>query len=123
MIRTELMSNNIIQKIYNCVIDDTTGRIILPDDHYLNFFGFYIRLSRFNLKQLNRNKLSSKNYQIILKLISLFENFKKMKLSYTIKRHLILSISDIKKFSKNFEWQDKINKEIIKLKKYFNFIY
>ncbi len=122
MIKTELLSNNIIQKIYNCVIDDTKGRIILPDDRYLNFFGYFIRLSSYNQQILNRNKLSSKNFQIIMKLVSLFENFKKMKLNYTMKRHLLLSISDIKKFSKKFEWEDSINKEINKLKKYFNFI-
>ncbi len=121
IIKTELLSNNIVQKIFNCVIDDTKGRIILPDDYYINFFGFYIRLLCFKIKRLNRNKLSSENYEVILKLVSLFENFKNMKLNYTIKRHLLLSIIDIKKLAKKFEWEDQINKQIRKLKKYFNF--
>lgn len=122
VIKTELLSNNIIQKVYNCVIDDTKGKIILPDDYYFNFFGFYIRLLCFNLNYLNRNKLSLDNYKIVLKLVSLFENFKKMKLNYTNKRYILLTISDLKKFSKQFEWEDQINKQIKKLKKYYNFI-
>ncbi len=116
-IKTELISNNILQKIYNCVIDYDKKLIITPDDYYLNFFGFYIRFLFFNIHELNKNELSQKTYEVLLKLISLFENVKNIKSNDKIRNQIFMFIKDLKKFSKKFRWQNQVKNRIENLKK------
>ena len=101
-IKTELISNNILQKIYNCVIDYDKNIIITPDDCYLNFFGFYIRFLFFKNSELNKNELSQKNLEILLKLIALFENIEELELNIKIRSQILRFIKNIKKFSNKF---------------------
>ncbi len=116
-IKTELISNNVLQKIYNCVIDYDKNIIITPDDCYLNFFGFYVRFLFFNINELNKNELSQKTYEVLLKLIALFENFKDVELNDKIRNQIFMFIKDLKKFSKKFRWQNQIKKKIKNLKR------
>ncbi|KKM03593.1 hypothetical protein LCGC14_1772850 [marine sediment metagenome] len=116
-IKTELISNNILQKIYNCVIDYDKNIIITPDDYYLNFFRFYIRVLCFNKKELNETEFSLKNFEILLKLIALFENFKYMESNDKIRNQISMFIKNLKKFSKKFRRQNQLKNRIENLKK------
>jgi len=120
-IKTELISNNILQKIYNCVINDNEKEITIQDDYYLKFFGFYIRLMRFNDPSLNKNDLSLKAYNVILKLISLFDHVRDLKIAEKKKIQIQEFIQNVKDFSISFEWFDIIKKKLKKIEKKFNF--
>jgi len=114
-IKTELLSNNILQKVYNCVIDYDKKLIITPDDCYLNFFGFFIRVLCFNKKQLNKLELSQKTYELIYKLVSLFNSLVNTELSNKLKNQIKIFFNDVKKISKKFNRYDEIRiKETIK---------
>ena len=107
-IKTELLSNNILQKIYNCVIDYDRKNIITPDDFYLNFFGFYIRVLYFNKNELNEFEFSQRTFEFISKFISLFDSFGDLELSNKIKSQIMTFFSDVKKLSQKFSWYDEI---------------
>jgi hypothetical protein len=111
-IKTELLSNNILQKIYNSVVDYDKKRIITPDDYYLNFFGFYIRVLFFNKKNLNKSEFSLRTFKFISKFISLFASFTNLELPYIIINHITTFFSDVKKFSQKFSWYDEIKKKM-----------
>ncbi len=109
-IKTELLSNNILQKIYNCVIDYDKKIIITPDDFYLNFFGFYIRVLYFNKNELNEFEFSHRTFDLIYKFISLFNSLLNKELSNKFKSQIKTFFNDIKKISKKFSWHYEINK-------------
>lgn len=111
-IKTELISNNLLQKIYNCVIDFDNGEIITPDDYYLNFFGFYIKVLCFNKKELNEYDFSQRTFEFISKIVSLFDSFTNVELSGKIKNQIITFFNDIKKISKKFNWHYEIRKKM-----------
>jgi len=113
-IKTELLSNNILQKIYNCVIDYDRKIIITPDDFFLNFFGFYIKVLCFKKTELNEIKFSQKIFEFINKFISLFDSFTDLELSKIIKNQIQIFFNDVKKLSQKFSWYDEI-KEKVKL--------
>ncbi len=108
-VKTELFSNNILQKVYNCVIDYDKKIIITPDDSYLNFFGFYIRVLYFNRKELNEMEFSQKNFEILLKLLAVVEDFKNLDSNDKIRNEISLSIKDLKKSLKNLDGKIKLN--------------
>ena len=117
-IKTELLSNNILQKIYNCVIDYDKNIIITPDDYYLNFFGFFIRVLCFNKKKMNKNEFSLKTYELILKLIALFENFIIMEPHDKIRNIILIFLKNVEEFSEKFRWQNQVKNRITILKKH-----
>ena len=114
-IKTELISNNLLQKIYNCIINDNGKEIMVQDDYYLKFFGFYIRLLRFNDPSLNKNDLSLKAYNVILKLLSLFDHVRDTKIPEKIKIQIQEFIQNVKEFSIHFDWVDTIKKKLKKI--------
>jgi len=116
-IKTELLSNNILQKVYNCVIDYDKNIIITPDDFYLNFFGFYIRVLCFNKKELNERKFPLNNFESLLKLITLFENFKYTESNNKIRNQISMFIKNFEKLSKKFRWQNQVKNRLENLKK------
>ncbi len=117
-IKTELVSNNILQKIYNCVIDYDKNIIITPDDYYLNLFGFYIRVLCFNKKELNGMEFSLKNFEILLKLLALFENFLNVESYDKIRNWTLLFIKDLEKFFEQFRLPNEIKNRVKNLKRY-----
>ncbi|MBA7568284.1 hypothetical protein ES708_10005 [subsurface metagenome] len=117
-IKAELLSNNILQKIYNCVIDYDKKIIITPDDYYLNFFGFFIRVLSFNKKKLNKNEFSQKTYEIMAKLIAISENFINMEPHDKIRNNTLIFLKDIEKISEKFRWQNEVKSRIKNLKKH-----
>ncbi len=111
-IKTELLSNNFLQKVYNCVIDYDKKIIITPNDYYLNFFGFYIRVLSFNKKKLNKNEFSHRAFELIIKFVSLFNFLLNIELSNKFKSQIKTLFNDLKKISKKFSWYYKLKKKI-----------
>jgi len=111
-IKTELIGNNLLPKIYNCIIDFDNRKIITPDNYYLNFFGFYIKVLCFNKQELNEYDFSKKNFEFMSKLVSLFDSFRNIELSNEIKSQIKAFYKDIKKISKQFSWYNEIKKNM-----------
>ena len=118
IIKTELVSNNILQKIFNCVINLDNRKIIIPDDYHVNFFGFYIRLTHFNKKKLNDKEFSRKTFEFLSKIVSQFDSFTNTELSDKIKSQIRTIFKDIKKISKKFSWYNEIRNNVNELEKY-----
>jgi len=116
-IKTELLSNNLLPKIYNCVTNYDKKIMLTPDDYYLNFFGFFIRVLSFNKKELNKNEFSQKTYEILAKLIALFDNFLTEGLTDKMRNQVIMFFNNTIKLSKKFTWEKKINKQVKNMKK------
>lgn len=109
-IKTELLSNNILQKIYYSVLNTRTNSIILPNDYYIRYFGFFLRFLYFNNKELNEAQLSSKNFEFFMKFIALFKNLSSSKLDKTMQDYMKSFLVDIEIFSTNFNWKKKFKK-------------
>jgi len=120
-IKIELLSNNILQKIYFSILSDNKSSILLPNDFYIKFFEFYIRFLYFDNPEMNENKLSSKNFEFIYKLISLIENFASVQLDKRFQEYIAKFLTDIENFSIKFQWQKKLKKKILSLKKEYKF--
>lgn len=120
LIKTELISNNILQKVYNCKVDLNNKEIITPKDFYLNYFGFFIRILSFNDKKINRNRNSGKIFEFLSRLLSLFDHFKDIELPKGAKHHVLVFFNNIEKLSCNFYWQDDMNKKLINFRNLIN---
>ncbi|MFX1257785.1 MAG: Mov34/MPN/PAD-1 family protein [Promethearchaeota archaeon] len=115
LIKTELISNNLLQKIYNSVIDFENRKIITPEDYYLNFFGFYIKILCFNTKELNKNGFSKRIFELINKIVALLGSFTNIELSDKIKTQIQTLLKGINKICKKFSWYlvEKKNIELL----------
>ena len=111
-IKTEILGNNILQKIYNCVVDYERNTVITPDDYYLNFFGFYIRNLHFDTKELNESEFSLRTFEFISRFISLYESFTNLELPNELKNQFITFFRDIKNLSQKFSWYDEMKKKL-----------
>ncbi len=120
IIKTELISNNILQKIYDSRVDFNNKEIITPKDFYLNYFGFFIRILSFNDKKINRNGYSGKIFEFLSRLLSLYDHFKDIELPKEAKNHIIVFFDGIEKLSRNFYWQDDMNKKLINFRNLIN---
>ena len=118
IIKTELVSNNILQKIFNCVIILDNRKIIIPEDYHVNYFGFYIRVTHFNKKKLNDNEFSQKTFEFLSKIVSQFDSFTNTELSDKIRSQIRTIFKDIKKISKKFSWYNEIRNNVNELEKF-----
>ncbi|TFF97436.1 MAG: hypothetical protein EU547_04330 [Promethearchaeota archaeon] len=116
-IKTELISNNILPRVYKSYIDVNAHKIRIPNEFYIRFFNFYIILMSFNQITLNESELSYKSYKIVLKIISLLDSFSPIKLQKKILTSINQTLKDLIKFSKKYIWYDEILKRIQNLKK------
>lgn len=114
-IKTELLSNNIIQKVYHSIFDYDKQQIIVPEEWYLSFFGFYVKILCFNDRSLNTKKFSQNTLMFFSNTISLFRSLSNIKMSDKLRFLIELFLTDAIKISKNFIW----NKEYSKYLKYF----
>ncbi|MFX0070018.1 MAG: hypothetical protein ACFFAO_02920 [Candidatus Hermodarchaeota archaeon] len=114
-IKTELISNNLLQKLYNCILDYNDQIILIPEDYFLKFFGFYIRFLYFKNELPKDHEFSRKFYQLTSKIISIFNAFEKFEFSEQSKNHIKIFFEDLKNYSHYFKWYDKIIESI----KYF----
>jgi hypothetical protein len=120
VIKTELLSNNFLQKVYNCNVDLNNREIITPKDFFLNYFGFFIRILCFDGKKLNENRFSGKIFEFLSRWLSLFDHFEDIELSEKAKHHLQVFFDDIEKLSYKFYWQDDMNKKIMNFSNLIN---
>ena len=116
-IKTELLSNNIIQKIYHSILDYDKQQIIVPKECYLSFFGFYVKILCFNDRSLNTNKFSRNTLTFFSNTISLFRSLSNIKMSHKLKMLIELFLTDAIKISKNFSWSKKSIKYLKSFKK------
>ncbi len=120
IIRTELISNNILQKVYNCNVDLNNKEIITPKDLFLNYFGFFMRILCFDAKKLNEDRFSGKIFEFLSRLLSLFDHFEDIELSEKAKHHLLVFFDDIEKLTHKFYWQDDMNKILMNFRNLIN---
>ena len=112
LIKTELINNNLLPKLYNSIVNVDKREIIIPDDHYLNFFGFYIKLQGFNRDTIIEENLSTNIYVFLLKRLSTFKSFKNIEISKIEKNQIRAFFSDLKELSNNFDWKQNIYENI-----------
>lgn len=121
LVKTEFISNNILRKLYNSVIDIENNQIITPEDCFLNFFGFYIRVISFSDKSLHHNGLMKSTTEFLLKLLSFFKMFRDLKMDNNFKYKIIAFFNDFKNSSQIFNWDEEIMKEFSIIEKEMNF--
>lgn len=119
IIKTELVSNNILPKIYKSQPDLEKKRIICMEDTFLDYFGFYLNILKFRDKNLNSKSISKNIYAILNRLLSIFEYFNGIELTPAIKNHISSFFRDLKQISNEFDWKDDM---LIKLKKVNEFL-
>ena len=111
-IRAEFLGNVLPHKLHGSILDLRSCKMSIPEDYFLNYFGFFIRLLSFNDKKLNELTVSESNYEFSVKILSSFELFNKIKQSKKIKAYLAQYLSDLVSFSLYYNWGDNINKRI-----------
>ena len=119
-IRVEFLGNILPNKLHNSILDLPSSKLSIPKDYFLNYFGFFIRLSSFQDKNLNELTVSKSNYEFLSKLLSSFDSFTEIKLSEKIEIHLAKFLSDLKNFSVNYDWEDILMKRINLLRNNLN---
>ncbi|MBD3338583.1 MAG: hypothetical protein GF353_05725 [Candidatus Lokiarchaeota archaeon] len=112
LIKTELMNNNILHRIYNSIINIQNKEIFLPQDLYLNFFGFYIRLLSFEDPKMNKKILSDKIFSFFTRFMAFFDIFDKIKPSIDRKKQIREFLKEIDSLSKKFDWYKRIKNKI-----------
>jgi len=112
IIRVEFLGNNLPQKLHTSILDLQSSKLGIPEDYFLNYFGFFIRLVSFKDKKLNEMTVSKSNYEFLLKILSSFDSFTKIKVSKKIEAHLTKFLNDMENFSINYDWGDKLKKRI-----------
>jgi proteasome lid subunit RPN8/RPN11 len=108
LIKTELISNNILQKLYHSYIDYNSQTILLPEDIFLNFFGFFIKIMLFPDDGVRNNKLRDKTNKFLLKIISQIQSLTKIDLSKTTKNYIQFLIKNIKKIAQTYNLKETI---------------
>jgi proteasome lid subunit RPN8/RPN11 len=112
VIRVEFLGNILPQKLQTSVLDLQSCKLGIPDDYFLNYFGFFIRILSFKNKKLNELTVSKSNYEFCLKVLSSFDSFSKIKVSRRIKAQLVKFLNDLENFSINYDWRDEMKKRI-----------
>jgi proteasome lid subunit RPN8/RPN11 len=121
-IKTELISNNFMQKTYNLDIDESAKKFIVPEDIFLHFFGFFIKLMLFPGKssyQIHFNE--SESYQILLKLVSLLETFHNVSLKPQIEKKIQNFLAQIRRLHENCRLNKELLTKIKNINKKLNF--
>lgn len=103
-IRVEFLGNILPQKLHLSIINLKSSRLEIPNDTFLNYFGFFIRLSSYQDKESNELTVSKSNYKFLLKVLSSFYSFTKIKLSKKIEIYLAKFLSDVKNLAKYYYW-------------------
>lgn len=116
-IKTELISNNLLQKIYNSFIDVDSKTILLPNDIFIKFFGFYIKIMLYKNPEINGNDLKEKTYKFLLKLFSILDSMVKVDLKKDTKHHIIAILEDLKSITNQYGLTKDISKKIKSLNK------
>jgi len=111
-IRVEFLGNILPQKLQNSILDLPSCKLDIPEDYFLYYFGFYMRILSFNDKKLNELTVSKSNYEFLLKILSSFDSFNKIKISKKIEAHIAKFLRDLENFLLNYDWGDTLKKRI-----------
>ena len=111
-IRVEFLGNILPQKLQNSIFNLPSCKLDIPEDYFLNYFGFYMRILSFSDKKLNKLTVSKSNYEFLMKFLSSFDSFTKIKISNKIKAHIANFLRDLENFSINYDWGDNLKKRI-----------
>jgi len=111
-IRVEFLGNILPQKLQNSILDLPSCKLGIPEDYFLNYFGFYMRILSFSDKKLNELTVSKSNYEFLLKILSSFDSFTEIKISKKTKAHIANFLRDLENISINYDWGDNLKKRI-----------
>lgn len=111
-IRVEFLGNILPYKLQYSILDSTSSNLIIPEDYFLDYFGFFIRLSHFQEKELNELALSKSNYKFLSEILSSFNYFTKIEISKKTKACLKKFINHLENFSINYDWGENLKKRI-----------
>lgn len=115
-LKVEILGNILVHKLHYMIMDDDSLQILIPNDHFLRFFGFYVRTLNFNQKNLNEIAISGEILKLELKMIRFLKSFIDLDHSNKIKESIIYLLEDLKELSQEFNWKDEINEELNRLK-------
>jgi hypothetical protein len=115
-IKTELISNNLLRKIFNSIVDIDSGMIKTPEDININFFGFYINLQGFKNKKLNDLIESDTLLNFFQKNYVLFQELLNNRANDKIKKDIRYFLEDFNSIVKYFHWKQEVKNKLKKLK-------
>jgi proteasome lid subunit RPN8/RPN11 len=119
LIKTELLSNIILPKIYYSKLDFDYKTIIIPKDYYLWFLGFYIKLSFFDELELNQGPIYRDQIEFLLSIFNLFELMYILDVLPQFKKQISKFLKELDKIKVFLIKSNKINKLLIKYKQEF----
>lgn len=122
LVKTEFISNNILKKIYNSIINIERTQILIPEDCFLNYFGFCIKLITFNNELIPHNDLNKSTNEFLIKLLSFFEIFSHMKMEIKFKSKIFTFLNDFENSINLFNWDEEIVRKFSIFKKNVNLI-
>lgn len=115
-LKVEILGNNLVHKLHYMALDDDNLQIIIPNDHFLRFFGFYVRTLNFHQKSLNEIAISGEILKLELKMIRILKSFIDLDNSNNIKESTKYLLEDLKDLSLEFIWKGEIIEELNQLK-------
>ena len=120
VLKVELINNNLLKKILLAKIDSTRKKIITPNDFYLKFLGFYLRLPIFNDPTLNRSDIAREAQKIARRIISTYKYFPFNQSDNNFKKLIFKSLKNVEHYSSLFHFSNEINELIKDVKSMMN---
>jgi len=115
----EFLANNLPQKYPYIKIDLLRNEVVIPDDYFLNYFGFFIRIPYFRKKKLNIETLSQRTYDVLNNMISTILYFTGLSISSRMKSQILDFLDDGIKLSTKFYWEYEMVESLNYLKSRF----
>ncbi|TXT63146.1 MAG: hypothetical protein BAJALOKI1v1_780009 [Promethearchaeota archaeon] len=120
-VKTELIRNNILPKIYNSYIDNLNHKIIIPEDIFINFFGIYIRLLSFCAEGEEDKQIDTHpSLKFLLKLLSLIDTFLTSTLNKSAIDDIASLFSQIRMLHKKFHFTHQFKSDLKSINKKFS---
>jgi len=116
IMRVEIISNNIIQRLYMSIFKLEQEILVIPKEFYLEYFGIFLRILAFDDKTLNK-KLSDKVYAFLFELLISLKTFINSDLTSRYQNFISAFLEDVKELSTQFPWDKKIKKLMNSLEK------
>ena len=109
IMRVEIISNNIIQRLYMSIFNLEQEKLVIPREFYLEYFGIFLRILSFDDKSLNK-KISDKIYTFLFELLISLKAFINSDLTSRYQNFISAFLEDVKELSTQFPWDKKIRK-------------
>lgn len=111
-IKTELISNNLLQKLYNSYINFDNKTIILPQDVFIRFFGFYIKIMLYKNANIREEEFINKNNRFLLKLLSFIKSMIEIDLNKNTKKEIADLLEDLEIIAKTYNFDKNVSKKV-----------